>query len=311
MKAKDEAPLARVAIAISAFRSDAAILNLLGKIYSEGGHDAAAVIVVDSLNEGGLEAEIRRRGWPVKYENARTNLGSAGNLARRLELAAQEEADWCFAVNHDGMFDRVMVEALLKTGQTSTRIGAVFPKRIFTDRKEGKVLTPHRSIFGLPRFQSEDGPSAARDEVAWDSSNGALYHLQPVRRGLKPWADLWSGWEDLAYGWLLSQEGWKQLYAPEAEYFDDYEYQPVSLLGKTFSIVRKPPWHAYYVVRNLFLIIKRTRPGPRGWFFLLVRVVRETAFAILFRNQKAARLRAIAHAVLDGFRGVTGQWRGM
>jgi GT2 family glycosyltransferase len=304
----DAGALGRTVVAVSAFRSDAAVLALLERIFAEGGTRAAAVIVVDSLGDGGLARAIADRGWPVRYENAAVNLGSAGNLARRLQLASEVHgARWCFAVNHDGAFDRGMVEKLVGRGEQGKRVGAVFPRRVMTDRGNC-VLRPHRHVFATPRFGPDD---SLPQEVAWDSSNGALYALQPIRQGLLPWADLWMGWEDLAFGWLLRRHGWTQLYSPDAEIHDNYEYARVSLFGRQLFITRKPAWYAYYVIRNLLLIIRRTDGGWAAWRFFATRLARELLFTLLFRSEKRRRLRLLWRGLTDGLSGVTGQGRGL
>nr|WP_294170526.1 hypothetical protein [uncultured Sphingomonas sp.] len=300
--------LGRTVIAVSAFRSDASVLALLERIFAEGGAEAAAVIVVDSLNDGPLAHAIADRGWPVRYENAVVNLGSAGNLARRLQLAGEVPgARWCFALNHDGMFSREFVEKLADYGERAERVGAVFPRRIMTDRGNS-VLRPHRHVFATPRFGASDDPPR---EVAWDSSNGALYALAPIRQGLLPWAELWMGWEDLAFGWQLEKHGWRQLYCADAEYLDDYEYARVSLWGRQLFITRKPAWYAYYVVRNLLLIIRRTGGGPAAWRFFAERFGRELLFTLLFRSEKRRRLRLLWRGLADGLRGAAGQGRNL
>jgi hypothetical protein len=159
----------------------------------------------------------------------------------------------------------------------------------------------------MPRFRGRgtDARETPR-EVAWDSSNGALYSLAPIRAGVAVWADLWMGWEDLAYGWSLSNAGWRQLFCADAEYRDDYEYQPVRLFGCDYFIARKPAWYAYYLIRNLVLIVLRTKAGWQGWLFLSNRLMREFAFTLLFRKQKLTRLRMLARGLFDGLRGRTG-----
>lgn len=284
-------------------------MALLGKVFADGVPRFAAVIVVDSLSDGTLAADIARAGWPVRYENAAVNLGSAGNLARRLELAAEQDADWCFAINHDGMFDPAMIETLVARGSgAGARVGAVYPKRIWLDRR-GTSGRPHTSVFNMPTHGSAGESAPASDVVAWDSSNGALYGLAPIRAGVRPWADLWYNWEDLAYGWQLSEAGYSQHFCADALYLDDYEYQRVRLLGRQFYITRKPPWATFYIVRNLILIVRRTGGGAKAWSFLARRFTREVALAILFRDRKAKRLSCILEGARDGFAGRTGKRR--
>lgn len=298
-------PLARVVVAISAFRSDAQVIELLEKIFQGRQSALAAVIVVDSLSDGVLRQRIEAASWPVHYENSAVNLGSAGNLARRLELAANIDADWCFTINHDGMFDRELVETLAFAACRSAKVGAVYPKRVWLDRG-GTSLKPHTHVFNMP---THTGPAGAEtiEEVAWDSSNGALYGLAPVRQGVRVWADLWYGWEDLAYGWQLSKTGWKQYLCSDVAYLDDYEYQHVSLLTRRLFITRKPSWTSYYVIRNLLLIVRRTGNNPQAWLFFTKRFAREVLFAILFREAKLRRLGLIWQGFAAGLAGKTGK----
>lgn len=299
--------LARVVVAISAFRSDVQVLALLAKIFDGGRDDLAGVIVVDSLSDGTLAKSIGAAGWPVRYENAAVNLGSAGNLQRRLELAATLEADWCFAINHDGMFDRALIGTLAAMAQRRDKVGAIYPRRIWLDRG-GTSGRPHTHVFNMPTHGGAD-ERLATDEVAWDSSNGALYGLAPVRRGVRVWGDLWYNWEDLAYGWQLADAGWKQYFCTQAVYLDDYEYQRVLLFGRPFYMTRKPPWATYYIIRNLVLIVRRTGGGRRAWTFFAKRLAREIALAGLFRNAKLARLGFIGRGLADGLAARTGKGR--
>lgn len=300
-----ESPLARVVVAISAFRSDTQVIRLLESIFADEGCTPAAVIVVDSLSNGSLRQRIEATSWPVHYENAEVNLGSAGNLARRLELAASINADWCFAINHDGMFDCELVVALTRATGACAAVGAVYPKRVWLDRG-GTSLKPHTHVFAMP---SHTGPSGTLtvQEVAWDSSNGALYSLAPVRQGVSVWADLWHGWEDLAYGWQLTSTGWKQYLCADAVYFDDYEYQRVSLIGRPLFITRKPVWLTYYNIRNLVLIVRRSGNGVQAWTFFAKRLAREILFTILFRDAKLKRLGLIRQGLVAGLMGRTGK----
>lgn len=300
--------LRKVVVAISAFKSDDQIMALLGRIFADHAQDFAAVIVVDSLSDGRLKLAIAKSGWPVIYDNSDRNLGSAGNLHRRLGLAAAMDADWCFTINHDGMFDRDLIARLAREGSCVERAGAVYPARIWLDRG-GTSPQPHRSIFTAPKHGTLVADTGGISEVAWDSSNGALYALQPVREGVRGWTELWYGWEDLVYGWQLSQANWKQYRCSDAIYLDDYEYQAAKLLGRSFFIARKPPWTAYYNIRNLMLIVHRTKGGVKGWLFFINRLVREVGFTLLFRQQKTSRLRMIGRGLIDGVLGRTGMRR--
>lgn len=81
-----------VALVIATFRQDEPVLRLLEDAFNaDNKHPFAKIAIVDSLGSGAIERAIEERGWErVTYHNADHNLSSAGNLAMRLELAAQD-----------------------------------------------------------------------------------------------------------------------------------------------------------------------------------------------------------------------------
>jgi GT2 family glycosyltransferase len=298
--------LANVALAISAFRSSDSVLSLLERVFSGRGPQFGSVIVVDSLGDGKIARILTEKGWPVRYENADVNLGSAGNLARRLELAAATDAAWCFTVNHDGEVDTDKVIALRSHGERSPRVGAVYPQLRFT-RRGGTVDAPRKGFASVGAFSEESEAEADCLPVSWSSSNCALYRLQPTREGVKVWPDLWMGFEDLAYGWSLQTHGWEQLLCRSITVDDSYEYTPVTLLGRKTYIPEKPPWYAYYLTRNLVMIRDRTASEVIGTAGVVQRALREAAIVLLFRKQKAHRLKLLLQGYRDGAAGLKGK----
>jgi GT2 family glycosyltransferase len=298
-------PLARVVLAISAFRSDAEVLAHLEGLFAGADSPFAAVVVVDSLSSGAIGAAIRERGWPVRFWNADVNLGAAGNHAKRMEIAAGYEADWCFALNADGELSLDAIRALVACGDRGDRIGAVFPRRL-RPKRGNSWEGPRRRFLPLTKASAPEPLAGEAEEVLWGSSNGALYSLQPPREGLYIWTDLWMAWEDLAYSWLLWKHGWKQILCREAVFVDPYEHRPVNLLGWTFYIHDKPSWISYYSIRNLALIVGRTGMGSRGWLVVLWRWFQESLLALLYKRSKRRRLLILWRGLCDGIRGRVG-----
>ena len=177
-----------VALALASFRHDTAVLQLLDEVLS--GPDAGLfdpILVVDSLGTGRIQAAIADRGWTGKvvYHTADTNLGSAGNLARRLELAAAAGAEWVFAVNQDGEIRADSVRKMAQVGRSLPRIGAVYPLRRKVN-KEGRYDFTGKSALPLPFIGEHRAPVEPLVDVHWGSSNGTLYALAPIREGLTP-----------------------------------------------------------------------------------------------------------------------------
>ena len=298
--------LGRVVLAIATFQANDSVIRLLDEVFGSGDSPFGSVIVVDSLGTPQLFDEIRRRGWRVEYENSPLNLGSAGNLARRLELAAACDADWCYALNHDGHVDLDAIRELVRTANGYDRVGAVYPTR-YRPNRGGTWEAGQRTMLPLPSVPLKDRPEGKGDELTWSSSNGALYNLAPIRSGLRVWWDLWMGWEDLGYGWLLHRNGWRQLRSANADFIDNYEYRGVRLPGYTLWITEKPPWYSYYQFRNLILICRRTGRGFVGYVGISLRIFQELVLTTIFRGDRMYRYGLLWRGIRDGIRDRAGR----
>src|SRR5690606_23523370 len=195
----------KVCLAISAFQSDAAVAALLEQAAALVPDVFWRVLVVDSLGTSRIARLIQARGWTwVTYHCSDINLGSAGNLARRLELAAKLDADFVYALNHDGHLSGPDVVALVEGARTVQRLGAAYPLRLLSKQDNRYDVTGVSRLL-FPTRSRTKRPNTGLLDVYWGSSNGTLYALEPVRSGLLPWSDLWMGWEDLGYGLLLNR----------------------------------------------------------------------------------------------------------
>lgn len=294
-----------VCLAISSFRNDQSVIALVESALSSDYFDE--VLVVDSLGTSVMAQTIEERDWSarVHYENHLTNLGSAGNFARRLQLAADRGHDWVYAINHDGEVDPSEVRKLVEcAGSLSPRVGAVYPMR-FLPRRKAFDLTGTRL---LPLFRgTANRPSVTAITVRWGSSNGALYSLDAVRAGITPPAELWMGWEDLLYGWRLRHARFTQHIIPAARANDPYEYTNQTILGRDVYITDKPTWYAYYSVRNLLLGVRDGRFSALERGALLLRASMEAVAGVTIRRDRRTRASLMAQAIRDGVRGRTGK----
>jgi hypothetical protein len=300
-----------VCLIIATFKQDAAVIALLDGVYAAGPSPFARIIVVDSMGSGAIQAHIEAAGWEgVDYHSADHNLGSAGNLAMRLELASATGARWAYAINHDGEVQVSALEALVERGRAAEasghRVGALYPLR-FTTRL-GKYNLTGRSSLPIPYVGTRVRPT--RDfPVWWASSNGALYNLEPVRLGLVPWADLWMGWEDLGYGWLLARNLWEQRVVVDAVFEDSYEYRSAGAGKASVQITDKPTWYAYYQLRNLILVTRRNERGAATWAVVAGRAALEFGLTGALRPDKLRRARFLMHGLVDGLLDKAGKWQ--
>lgn len=296
-----------VCLAISSYRNDDAVIALLERALPLVPLLFSSVLVVDSEGTGVVARVIQERGWTaVVYHSASTNLGSAGNLALRLSMASESGADFAYALNHDGELNEETVKNLVSSAAHVPDLGAAYPLRALSNLGMRYDLTGTRA-FPMRRVSSATPPPDHVTEVTWGSSNGTLYALAPVRKGLLPWSDLWMGWEDLGYGWLLALHGYRQIIVRDAVFRDPYEFRKVGGRESALHVSDKAAWYVYYSTRNLILINRRL---PKPWYIrglTGVRIVLDGAATLLVRTQKRDRLKLLARGIVDGARGVTGR----
>lgn len=294
-------------LVVSSFRNDHEIATTLHEVRSLPVRLFDRILIVDSLGTGEVPALIARLGiQDVTYRSYNRNLGSAGNLAERLRLAADGGADFAYALNHDGRVQSDVLLCLLKHAIRLHRVGAVYPIA-YLSRAAAYNLTGTCELPLAARLVGQK-PQCELMDVHWSSSNGALYALEPVRSGLLPRPELWMGWEDLEYGWQLGDHGYRQVIACDTQFEDNYEYERRDTPAGSYCIVRKPAWTTYYVSRNLILITRWTRPGLKFTLIAAARLVLEWFLILFFRCNKRARLSYLARGIIDGLRHRTGKW---
>lgn len=302
--------MAKTAVAISAFRSDAAVIRLVEQIVAEH-WPVDRILIVDSLGSGAIESFVRGRGLGdrVVYDDHRENLGSAGNLQRRIELATEMGCDYVLALNHDAVMSAGVLRSLVEVASTS-RIGAVYPLR-YRSGKRRFDLTGVRD-FSLRVAGPATVPAATLVPVRWSSSNGALYATAPLREaGIRPDGSLWSGWEDLLYGLDLHAHGYPQFIVTSASTVDEYEYREVSVLGRRSVLMDKPAWALYYSVRNQLAIRLYRRPTTARRFKVVAWALLMAVHAVSSTRRFGSdgTLRAYLCGVRDGLLNRRGKWR--
>ena len=144
-------------LVVSSFRNDPEITRLLEDVQNLRVRLFDQVLIIDSLGTAAVPTLIARRGWQnVSYHSYNRNLGSAGNLTLRLQLAAEGGADFAYALNHDGQVHPEVVRSLLKHAIRLHRPGAVYPISYLRNAATYN-LTGTR---GAPTARKTSGPEA-------------------------------------------------------------------------------------------------------------------------------------------------------
>src|SRR6266581_6027039 len=263
-------------LAISSYRNDEEVLKILDQAHGSSVQLFDRILVVDSEGTGAVPRVVKDRGWErVIYRSYDANLGSGANLRERLRIAAEGGADYVYAMNHDGHVDFPVVATLLETSRSIENLGAAYPLGYFSS--VGLYNLTGTSELPLSRKLVRCVNSGPLIDVFWSSSNGALYSMEPVRRGVLPWEAMWMAWEDLEYGWRLHDHGYRQVIVCSAVFQDNQEYVK-SRLG---HVLDKPPWRTYYFSRNLILAIHRSRNRPLFYLVAASRFLLESGLILL------------------------------
>ena len=264
----------KVGIAISSYNSDDDVIALVKKIDSES-WPINGILIVDSIGSGRInDYFINNKVNNLQYINFDLNLGSASNLNKRLLLSAERDWDFVLTLNHDAL---VTKETFLRLMQYShiPNIGALyplkyFPSKNFYDYSGTKEIGPWRSFGVTSPIKNQLIP------CLWSSSNGALYNLNPIKKGIAPNSDLWMGWEDYLYGLDLEKSGYKQFLVSNAVCEDNYEFTEKSIGFTNVILSSKPDWYHYYRTRNLWLICLNYHPSVLRFLRVFLRTIVET-----------------------------------
>ena len=299
----------KLAIGISSFRSDKQALALVKKIV-ELQIDFEWLFVVDSQGSEELGQRIADIGDPrIRHYAEQKNIGSAGNLCRRLEISSQLGADWLLAFNHDAPVSAPAVAALLAVASEAVDWGALYPLRFEEGRGRYDLSGTRWFPYGFRGVL--EPPKTDLTPVYWGSSNGALYSLAAVRKGIIPQASLWMGWEDYLFGLTLERAGWHQWLIRNSEIGDSYEFRKRGIAGVELTVSDKPCWYYYYAVRNLILSHVHLQPSMRGMANLAAWLPVYGLRVIAFPGQ-CSRRRAFLNfleGLVDGIMGRKGKWR--
>lgn len=271
-----------ISIAISSFRSNESVLSLLDAIFSTEQPLFLEIIVIDSEPTGLIEQFILKNNYPVNYIKSQHNLGSAGNLALRLNTAAKNpKANWCLCLNHDAYYTEEFAKSFIDSVRMlKGNVGAIFPTRWYNN--------------------GEKNTTENLRSVLWNSSNGCIYSLAPTRLSIEVDTSLWMGWEDYLYCMKLLQYGYQNYLVNSLPFYDSYEYKSINFLGTHIKLNDKPSWYDYYSIRNLIYIGKHI-PVDQTYLKLLSKVCVNSTVLAFFKDKTLERHSYFIKGLFDGF----------
>ena len=273
--------------------------------------DREYIIVVDSLGDGRFAKfiEINDFSDRVLYFNSDVNLGSAGNLHKRLIWATELDVEFVLALNHDAVVTHAVYLELVRTAQKLPKFGALYPLRFLSGKNIYDISG--KSYYSIKASGPKTKPSDELIEVYWSSSNGALYSTEPLSEinRISPDSSLWMGWEDYFYGLQLNKAGYGQWIVSSAETIDHYEYKSLNTPLGERVVSDKPIWYCYYDSRNLLLGSFYRVRSPVLIIFVMIRIFLGLLLIPLkFKSETFLAVRFYLTGVRDGIKNISGKW---
>jgi len=258
---------------------------------STAGVPAPTVWVVDNgSREPGIE-KVRVEHPGVRWVMSPTNRGYAGGNNLGIEAALAEGCDAVLLLNNDATLDGDSVTSMTGVLSSSPKTGVVGPVLWHGDRL---LSVGGRDIarYEVTHIQATTLPTGPM-EVDHVSGTAALVDRSVFERvGLLD-EDYFFGGEMADLCHRARQEGQRSVTDPRAR--ADHDLGRSSALRETL--------HAYYILRNRFLYVRKHHPRQKAWLFgtWSLRGLRAVGAAALRGEWRRAR--ALGLGLVDGLSG--------
>ncbi len=285
-------PGSKVAAVIVTFNRRDAVLECLRNLLS-GEVSPDYAIVVDNGSTDGTGAAIRQAHPQVTLVESTENLGPAGGFERGMSLAASLDCDWIMVLNDDCFVESNTLRELRMVATNADPTHAIIAPSV---RHGGKhyvgFVWKHVPI---PILADTSRPDACHVDMV--TFSGALIRTDVVRRVGVPRGDYFMMWEEWEYCLRLRRHGYRVLALPGVA------------VRHLSSDVRPRPatvWREYYQARNHLRFVIAHRNALDGLYWL-IREIKFAIAALLYLDQKAARIRFQLLGTIDALRGRTGR----
>ncbi len=259
-------------------------------------------LLVDNGSTDGTAGRIRE--WAGQVPQCRaiclpSNLGfcRANNVAFE-----QARGEWIALLNNDAVAEPSWLEALVRHGDVSNRIGMLGSKILFQEPagvidKAGHLIFWDGQNRGRGTLEADAGQYETAEEILWPDACAALYHRTLLEETKGFDESFYAFGDDADLGMRARLLGWKAWYVPEAVVhhrhsasFGAYSPQKITLVErnrlllaiKNFPLplllqnpywtLRRFLWHGYAAFRGQGAAGRFV--GSQGWFSLLIAMTR-------------------------------------
>ncbi len=238
-----------------------------------------------------------------------TNRGIATAHNQGIQWAKEHSFTHVLLMDQDSLPEIGMVAGLLSVEKKllalGKRVAAVGPTVLDAKTRIAEPLLAVKGVRVLPQQCSETREYC---EVAYLISSGCLIRQQILSEiGLMD-EGLFIDLVDVEWGLRCKRKGFVQYVGCTVQLFHSIGEKNDSMSG--YMITTHSPLRLYYQYRNFFLIARRYKCRPFGWFFyqLLRRLLpRILLFPLLF-SPRLQYIAMICRGVRDGVAGVDGKY---
>lgn len=259
------------------------------------------ILVVDNGSTDGSATALRALGKRITLIESPENLGYTGgnNLAIREVLRGDAGYIWLF--NNDAVAEPDALALLVAAAEADPEVGLASPFLRDPDGHTAGEFCGGKFDPELLTFSFTNRPEVYRDWAStapyriWLYGTALLLRRNAIERmGLLD-EDFFAYVEDNEISLRSAQFGFKNIVVPEAVVFHSFHYE------------NAPPYHFYYMARNLILLLRKHGKFPK--------ILKSIVWAIDEQAKKLPKLhhnlyakQAIYAGVWDGLCGNGGQY---
>jgi rhamnosyltransferase len=261
----------------------------------------ARVVVVDNASSAEARGRLDRLAATGRIDLVALpeNEGIAAALNRGLRRAIEGGFAWAITFDQDSIAEPNLVERLLA-------IRHEYPRRDVLAILGANYRETTAQVTGTPRNARHGGPWIEVDEVI---TSGCLQSLQ-VFDEIGPYReDFFMYFVDNEYCKRARTAGYRVILAREPLLRHQTGHATLHrFLSREVLTWNYAPWRHYYIVRNGLVTARLyAAHDPRWAVNRWYSVVKRSVAALVFEEDKAAKLRYMLRGAYDGVRGHTGR----
>jgi len=295
---------ARVVAVIVSYQPDATLDRVLDAALAQTGR----VVLVDNGSEAAVQDRLAARARDDDRLALIANAGNVGLAAAQnqgLEAALAAGADWVLLLDDDSVPGDGMVATMLATWRGLAgrrRVGLLTPRLTDAEGTLRPRLLTARGRFDLARTPL--GPGAVVRDGVFAIASGSLIRARVLEVAGRMDARFFIDYVDVEFSLRLRRAGFEIVGVGDAVLTHRLgEVRTARLLGREKTLSTHNAWRRRMIHRNRVRVWRRHGTVSLGWLaFDMAAAAYDALKAVLYEDDKAGKLAAIAKGQIEGWR---------